>query len=270
MSIFQALVLGLVQGLTEFLPVSSSGHLTLVPFLFGWDEPSLAFVVAVHLGTLAAVVAIFREQVSLLVRTARRRKEAPDYDRRLLRLVVIGTIPAVVVGAVFEGLIGDAFERPVLVSLLLGVTGSLLMSTESRADHREAPRRGDETMSQGDATAIGIAQAIAVLPGISRSGTTISAGMRVGLTRTTAARFSFLLSIPVIAGALIFEIPDMFSEAGRAGAAPFLFAIVASAVSGFYSIRWFLGMIQRRGLRPFGVYCFLAMVAGLVAALARG
>lgn len=270
MSSIQALILGLVQGLTEFLPVSSSGHLTLVPFIFGWDEPTLAFVVAVHLGTLMAVTFIFRAEVALLMRTALSWKTADERARRMFRLVAIATVPAAVVGVVFEHAISTAFERPVIVSLLLGVTGYVLMSTETHVDAVEGEPRGEHLIDTGDAAVIGVAQAISILPGISRSGSTIAAGMRRGLSRPTAARFSFLMSVPIIFGAVLAQIPDMLKQGSGGQAGAFLIGIVTSAVSGFLAIRWFINVIGRRGLRPFGFYCVAVMVAGLITALARG
>lgn len=276
MTLFHALILGIVQGITEFLPISSSAHLTLVPFVFGWPEPSLAFVVAAHVGTLIAVTITFREEVAILLRTAVGWKSAPEYDRHLLRLVGIGTVPAAIFGVVFEKAIGGAFERPVLVSLLLGVTGFFLMGTETIYETHEAGTlpgasgRGDADMTQKDALIVGLAQAVSVLPGISRSGATIGTGIRRGLTRATATRFSFLMSIPIIFGAALVEVPDMLHQGFASGGGVFLAGIVSAGVSGFLAVRWFIASIQRRGLRPFGIYCLLAMVAGLLAALARG
>lgn len=268
MSLLQALVLGLVQGLTEFLPVSSSGHLVLVPFLFGWKEPTLAFDVAVHIGTLAAVAYVYRARLAALARTATTWKSASEQDRSLLTFVVIATIPAAVIGAVFNSAIEEVFLSPVRVSFLLGLTGYFLMSSETIADHHQEPPR--DAVDRGDAITLGIAQAVSILPGISRSGSTIGAGLRRGLSREAAARFSFLMSIPIIAGATIVKIPDMLSEGASGNGMAFVVGVLASAISGFAAIKWFLGLLGRRSLRPFGVYCFLMMVVGLVTALARG
>lgn len=271
MSIVQAIVLGIVQGLTEFLPVSSSAHLTLVPFAFGWREPSLAFVVAVHFGTLVAVTWIFRERIAVLVRTAIGYRSAPEPDRTLLQLVIIGTLPAAIIGMVFNHQIENAFQKPVLVALLLGVTGYVLFSAEAKAEERQETRRAEGEMETRDGVFVGIAQAISILPGISRSGATIAAGLGRGLTRETAARYSFLLSIPVIAGAVLVKIPDMLHEGlGGKNAAAFAAGILTSGITGFFAVKWFIGILTRRGLRPFGAYCFIAMIAFLIIALARG
>ena len=282
MNPFQALVLGVVQGLTEFVPVSSSGHLTLVPFVLGWDEPSVAFDVALHVGTVIAVVWALRDRVEVLWRTVTGWRAASEDDRQIVRFLAIATVPAVVVGAILNGPVSSVFERPVVVSLLLGVTGYILMNVESRLEERAAalvepgappppPVRDDErTVDRADAIAIGIAQAVAILPGISRSGSTIAVGMWRGLSRPAAARFSFLLSIPIIVGAAIFEIPDLVSEGLEGGLLSMLVGVAASAVTGVYVVRWLLDVLARKTLRAFGTYCFFAMVAGLLTALARG
>jgi len=268
-SILHAFILGIVQGLTEFIPVSSSGHLQLVPFVVGWKEPTVAFDVAVHLGTLLAVAYVFREEIVLLVRTALSWKTAAEDDRRLLRMIVIATVPAAVVGAVLNSRIEDVFQRPVAISFLLGVTGYFLLSSETALERREETR-DEASLKDPDAGIIGVAQAVAILPGISRSGATIGAGLHRGLSRPAAARFSFLLSIPIIAGAVIFKIPDMVHKGFSGNGPAFLVGIATSAVVGFYVIVWFLHLVRHRSLRPFGVYCFIAMTVGLLTALARG
>ncbi|HLW16478.1 MAG TPA: undecaprenyl-diphosphatase UppP [Actinomycetota bacterium] len=270
MSLLHALVLGLVQGLTEFIPVSSSGHLQLVPFIFGWKTPSVAFDVAVHFGTLLAVVYVFREEVMRLIRTVIHWRDAGDADRMLLRLIVIGTIPAVIVGAALNHWVESVFQRPVVISLLLGVTGYLLLSAETKAEARTEPARAIDELTNRDGAIVGGWQAFSILPGVSRSGATIGGAMRLGISRQAAARYSFLLSIPVIAGAILFKLPDMVHKAGATGVGPFIVGILMSALSGFVAVKWFLRMIRLKGLRPFGVYCFFAMVAGLITALARG
>jgi undecaprenyl-diphosphatase len=269
-SILQGIVLGLVQGLTEFIPVSSSGHLQLVPFIFGWKEPTIAFDVAIHFGTLVAVMWYFRDELRRWVEAVLRWSQAEARERHMIQMVIIGTIPAVVIGGIFENRIEDIFQRPVIVSLLLGVTGYLLMSAETKFEHAQKRVDDEHNLTPRDAGIIGGWQAVSILPGISRSGATISGAERLGITRHAAARFSFLLSIPVIAGAIIFKIPDMFDQ-GLSGSGPaMLLGVVVSGISGFFAVSWFLGIIDRRGLRPFGVYCFLAMIAGLITGLARG
>jgi len=270
LSFFHALVLGLVQGLTEFIPVSSSGHLQLVPFLFGWKQPTVAFDVAVHFGTMVAVVYVFRHEIGRWIRTTLHWRDSNDLDRTLLRLVVIGTIPAVIVGGVLNHWVENVFQRPVVISLLLGVTGYLLLSAETKAEGRKEPARGEDELTNRDAVVVGGWQAFAILPGVSRSGSTIGGAIRLGISREAAARYSFMLSIPVIAGAIVFKLPDMIHQGGATGVGPFLIGIVVSGLVGFVAVKWFLRMIRIRGLRPFGIYCFFAMTAGLLTALARG
>lgn len=270
MSLLVALILGVVQGLTEFIPVSSSGHLILVPWLLGVETPSLAFATALHLGTLIGLVAALRPQILLVLRTVTRWKAATPHERLLVTLLAYGTIPAVIVGLGAEAVIGDAFERPVLAGFMLIITGYLLTSTETRvAASGTDPDRTNITAR--DAWLIGAAQAVAIVPGISRSGSTIATGVRLGLSRDAAARFSFLLSVPVIAGAVVLELPAMVSE-GALGedAGAFAVGVVAAAVSGWWALRWFVGIIGRVGLRGFGRYCWVAAAGTLLVAMARG
>ena len=197
MSVFQALVLGIVQGATEFLPVSSSAHLVLVPFVFGWPAPSVAFDLAVHLGTLISLLVVLWDRIVPLIGAVR---EPDPPNRRMLRLIVIGTIPAVVVGAALSHYVDKTFQRPVLVSLLLGVTGWVLFVGERHAERREDPPRGGDDLQDRDAAVVGVAQAIAILPGISRSGSGPTCGRRgtgscrrAG-SRSTSAPSSFLFA----------------------------------------------------------------------------
>lgn len=268
MSLLQALVLGAVQGITEFLPISSSGHLVLFPFVVGWDEPSVAFDVAVHFGTLVAVAWVFRTDVVELGRALLGWASAPEADRRMLRMLGIATVPIAVFGLAAMATIEGTFERPVLVSLLLGITGWWLLTTESHAE----PERGiqENRIDAADALLIGVAQAAAIFPGISRSGATIGAGMLRGLTRPAAARFAFVLSIPAIAGATVVKLPDLAREGAAGGAGAIIVGTIAAGLVAALAIRWFLGLVERRGLRPFALYCFAAMTAGLLTALARG
>lgn len=268
MAIFQALVLGIVQGATEFLPISSSGHLVIVPFIAGWPEPTVAFIVAAHLGTTLSVLWIFRERILELLRALAGRGRTED--RRFVGLLAIGTIPAAVIGAVFADRIETTFERPVIASFLLAGTAWILFSAESAFEERKEAPREERDVNTIDAGFVGVAQAVAILPGISRSGSTIAAGMVRGLTREAAARFSFLLAIPIILGATIVKIPDLARE-GAAGSGPaIVIGVVVSAVSGVLSIRVMLSLVARRGFRPFAIYCLFAMTAGLLTALARG
>ncbi|HVL88666.1 MAG TPA: undecaprenyl-diphosphate phosphatase [Actinomycetota bacterium] len=290
MSVLHALILGLLQGATEFLPVSSSGHLVLFPFIMGWEEPTVAFDVAVHIGTLISVLIVFWDRVKPLVRALVRRD---DRNRHLLTLLFVGSIPAGVAGLAFASVFESAFGRPMFAAMLLGVTGYLLILgdrftkqheervAEEAAAARVAaaraqplpetkPLKTEDTMESLDAIAVGVAQAAAILPGISRSGSTVVAGLKMGVSREAAVRFSFLLSIPAILGALIVQLPDLASQGASGDLPAILVGVAASAVSGVVAIRWFIRLFVARGLKPFAIYCFLAMIAGLLAGLARG
>jgi undecaprenyl-diphosphatase len=264
--LYQALILGIVQGLTEFLPISSSGHLVLVPYILGWHEPSLAFVVAVHIGTTASILWVFRERIVQLVRSLF--GLGNPADRRYAILIAVSTVPAALVGAALHSQVDRVFERPVIISFLLAGTAWILFSAESAFEERDQEQMRDERMiTATDAALIGAAQAVAILPGISRSGSTIATGMFRSLSREAAAKFSFLMAIPVILGAALVEVPDM-ATSGNVGA--MIIGAVAAAIVGVLSIRAMLGIVARRGFRPFAVYCLFAMTAGILTALARG
>src|SRR5918995_7037759 len=239
--IVQALIMGVVQGLTEFLPVSSSGHLVVVPFLFGWRDPfltSLAFSVMLHLGTLVALLAYFREDWIRLIPAGlaalRDRSFRGDADRRLAWLLAASAIPAALVGVVFNDLIENQFRQIGLVALMLVVGGGILFV----ADRVGRRSRAIADITFPVAVGIGAAQALALIPGISRSGISISAGRLAGLDREAAARFAFLMATPITAGAIVFEARKLVS--GEAGVpiayAPMLVGMVAALVSGFAAI----------------------------------
>jgi undecaprenyl-diphosphatase len=266
----QAAVLGVVQGLTEFIPVSSSAHLVLVPFLFRWPIPDLAFDVAVHLGTALAVVVYFwADLLGILrgaVRTVSGRGQSGDRAHaRLIPLLVVGSVPAAVAGLLLEGLFEELFTEKAavdrigasLTALSLVGTALILLAAESVYARRTDERRGMESISVLDAVVIGLFQAVAIIPGISRSGATIGAGMFRGLSREAAARFSFLLSLPAILGAAIVALPDLPPGADLG---PLLVGAAAAAVAGFAAIAFLLGYLRTRTMRPFAVYC-LALAA---------
>ncbi|HEX2089720.1 MAG TPA: undecaprenyl-diphosphate phosphatase [Actinomycetota bacterium] len=271
------MVLGLVQGATEFAPISSSGHLILVPWLFGWTtfsgNPDMAktFDVALHMGTLAGALIYFWRDVARYVAawfrslTSRRTRSV---DERLAWFLVIGTIPGVIVGAAAESFIQERLGQPWLIAVMLAVFGIVLYVVDRRARRtRDLP---DLTMK--DALLIGVAQAVALQPGVSRSGVTMTMARGVGLDRPAAARFSFLLSLPIIAGAGVFKAIDLFSDGLPAGAgAAFFWGIVASAISGFAAIWGLLAYLRRRDFAPFVWYRLVAaaVVFGIIAAGVR-
>ncbi len=265
-TLLQALVMGIVQGLTEFLPVSSSGHLILVPHLFGWDDAfinSLAFSVMLHIGTLGALLIYFARDWARLVpaglATIRDRSFRGDPDRRLAWLLVAATIPAAVIGFALEGVIATTFRGIVLVTVMLVVGGAVLLI---------ADRVGPRTREIGGITfpiamALGAAQALALVPGISRSGISIAAGRLVGLDRPTAARFSFLMATPITAGAALFEVRKLV--AGETGidvsAGPLIVGVIASFVSGIVAIRVLLDFVRSNSLDLFVAYRVLLAIA---------
>ena len=249
-----AILWGLIQGLTEFLPISSSGHLVLIPELLERDGPDLATSAMLHLGTLAAVIVYYRADLARIARFDRA-------GRRLLTLLVIGTIPAVIIGLVFGSVFDRINENPEAVAVALIFTGVVLLSTTLL-------RPGDRTadnISPRDATLIGVAQAIALVPGVSRSGMTISAGLGRAMRRLEAARFGFLLGIPAIAGAGLLKFIELVDEGGGVPAATWA-GVAVAALAGYLAIYLILRILARLGLAPFGVYCvaFGALVLVLI------
>jgi undecaprenyl-diphosphatase len=252
-------VLGITQGVTEFAPVSSSGHLIIVPWLFGWtilQNPELnkTFDVALHIGTLIGALVYFRHDVARYLaawlRSIRRRSIA-SADERLAWALVVGTIPGAVAGALFENVIEDTLGQPWLIAVMLIAFGVILVWVD-----RAAPiRRGIGDLSVRDGVVLGVAQAVALQPGVSRSGVTITAGRARGLDRESAARFSFLLSMPIIAGAGILKGIDVAGSGLPAGMAwPFVWGILASAASGFLVIAFLLAYLRRHSFVVFLVY----------------
>ena len=250
---WEAAFWGLVQGLTEFLPVSSSGHLVIVPAALDMEDPDLAITAVLHLGTLLAVLAYYRSDLEWLLRF---RTDAAA--RRVIRLLAIGTIPAAVIGLLAESALDDLFDSPVAVGYALVGTGVILV-VATRLRPRQRTLEEGATM---DAAAVGIAQAAALVPGISRSGITIAAGMGRGFGRVQAARFSFLLSIPAIAGGGLLQAIDLANEGGLR-AEVFVGAAVA-AVSGYLAIAVLLRLLTRVGLLPFAAYCFVVGAASVL------
>ena len=269
MGIIQAIVLGLLQGATEFIPVSSSGHLVLVPWLLGWDSPGLVFDTVVHWGTLVAVLAYFwRDWLDLIGAWLRGllRWDWRDPLARLAWLLILGSIPAAVLGFLFEDFFESLFGKPGWVALFMLVTAVLLTLGELLGKRR----REIADLGWPDALVIGLAQASAIAPGISRSGATISTGLFRGLERDAAARFSFLLATPIIFGAGLFKLLDLGSMADPAGQIPALAAgFLAAALSGYVCIWALLRYLRRGSLYPFAIYCACAGVFFLIVAWVR-
>lgn len=272
MSNLEALLLGIVQGLTEFLPISSSGHLILVPWLqnyhfLGNNEAfNKTFDVALHAGTLVAVVAYFRVELVAMAHgfvRALRRRAILDDDERLACAVAIGTVPAVIAGGVGESVIEDHLGEPWQIAILL-IAGGLLLAWADRRPQREG--LADVDVRQG--LYIGIAQALALAPGVSRSGITITTGRFLGLDRDAAARISFLLLVPVTAGAVMFKGYGAISDGlPHDVAGPMLVGTIAAAVSGYLAIAGLLALVRRRSYDIFVVYRVLVgvLVLALIA-----
>lgn len=255
MDIIEAIVLGIIQGATEFIPVSSSGHLVLVPWLLGWDSPGLIFDTVVHWGTLVAVLAYFWHDWYTVIGAWLRglfRWEWSNPDARLMWLLIVGSIPAALIGFLFEDFFESLFGAPVWVSIFLLVTATLLTLSELLG--RRTRTLNDVKVP--DALLVGLGQAAAIAPGISRSGATIATGVFRGLERPAAARFSFLLSTPIILGAGLFKLLDLFSTPDPVAQIPALVAgFLAAAIVGYLCIWLLLRYLQRGNLYPFAIYC---------------
>ncbi len=257
MSIYQAIVLGVVQGLGEFLPVSSSAHLILVPWLFGWDDPGLAFDVALHWGTLVAVLAVFwRDWIALI------------HDgllggprRRLFWALVISAIPGAILGALLNKKAEENLRSPMMIAATMAIMGVVLWL----ADRVGKKQLTEDQMSYGKAAAIGFAQAAALIPGVSRSGGTITLGLFFGFRRGEIAKFSFLMSTPIIFGAGVVKLPKMLHEMhsgqSHVSVAALLAGLIAAAVVGTLVIRWLLEYLLTRSYAVFAIYRMAVAVA---------
>lgn len=286
--LLEAVLLGVVQGLTEFIPVSSSGHLVLLPHFLGLGSPGIAFDVALHLGTFGAVVLYFRTELTNLARALVGRGDPVfvAYYRRLAMLLVLGSVPIAVVGLLLRDVFEAAFDSPTAAALFLLVTGTLLLIGEAVRTRRGGRRRGravsdEDTMigvdlsdprgrsldriGVGHALAIGLGQCVALFPGVSRSGATITAGMVSGLTRPAATRFSFLLALPALVGATVVSLPDMTGGGSAYDPIPTVAGVVAAFASGYLAIRWLLALVARDKLTVFALYCYVVGGVSLLA-----
>ena len=271
MPIFHAIVLGLVQGLTEFLPVSSSGHLLLVPWLMGWNDfadvsVEKAFDVALHLGTLIAVMGYFRKDLAKYIQDGLRmvfqRQRPSTPEGRLAWLLVVASIPAALFGAVFGNWVDENLGKPVIIGVSLIVFAVVLAWADRRAGERDFSQ-----MSRRDAGLIGMAQVLALNPGTSRSGISISAARLLGFDRDSAVRFSFLLSIPVTAGAVLVKLTKLLNDGVPDGLAlPMLIGIVTAGLSGWLAVAGLLRLIKTQTFNAFVIYRIAAGVAVVVIA----
>jgi undecaprenyl-diphosphatase len=252
MTVLQGIFLGIIQGLTEFLPVSSSGHLVLLQHYFHVQESGLLFEVLVHFGTLTAVVIAFWEDIWSLLRRP---------FQKLTLLLIVGTIPAAIVGLAFRGLFEKLFTSITAVAVALLITGGILWLVETYAESNKSLAQ----MGNGSALIVGLAQALAIAPGISRSGATIAAALFTGLDKRSAARYSFLLSIPAILGATVLEVRGLAGkEMGQGFLSPYLLGMLAAAVTGFFAIRLLINLLNRGKLYYFSFYCWAVGILALL------
>jgi len=266
LSDLQAFILGLIQGLTEFLPISSSGHLVLSESLFHIHKQGVTFEVFVHFGTLLAVLTAFWKDITGMLRafwqSLSHPKDLPRQFRqdayfKLLVLIIVGTIPAVIMGLLFKDYLEAAFSEPFLVSIMLVVTGTILLST------RFVGSSGREIGAR-ESLAIGFSQALAIIPGISRSGSTISAALWMGIPKTEAARFSFLLAIPAILGATALQTAELLTNTPETTEiAPLIVGTLTAYGSGLLAIRFLLDVIRRGKFSYFALYCYAIGFLGM-------
>ena len=258
MTVFQALVLGLLQGITELLPISSSAHLMLVPWLLGWPDHGLAFDVALHFGTLLAIVWYFRREWADLIRATfriiTRRRIETEEERRVIFLI-IATIPAVIAGLLLDEYVSSVLRDPRITATTLIVMGVLLWLV----DRVQPNDRSLGSMRAPEALLVGLAQALALVPGVSRSGATITMGRFLRFDRKNAAVFSFLMSMPVIAGAAILKVPDALAESGFS--LPLIVGVTAAALSSWVAISILLRYVTRYSYGIFAAYRIVLGVA---------
>jgi undecaprenyl-diphosphatase len=266
-SVWQAAVLGLLQGVSEFLPISSSAHLSLAPWVLNWPRPGLAFDVSLHLGTLVAVAWYFRGEWVAIARGAGRmvaaRRGPQDMQERLVVLIIVGTIPGGIAGLLLNDYAENTFRAPALTAVALVVMGIVLWLVD-----RAAPAvRHVKEFTVRDAVAIGLAQVAALVPGVSRSGATIAAGRARGADRPNAAFFSFLLSLPITTAAAVFKVPE--AVRGLSSLTPMIVGVVCAAVSGWIAIAFLLRLVRTHGYASFAIYRVIVGVGVLLLVLAR-
>ena len=273
MTIFQSILLGIVQGLTEFLPISSSGHLVIVPYLLGWDIPpqdAFVFDVIVQVATLVAVIAYFWSDLIVILKGLytgiKEKQPMHNPHARLGIYIIIATIPAGLIGLLIKDAVEQAFSNPIATSILMLVTAGLLIMAEKVG----ARNRNLDQLNWIDSVWIGLFQALAIFPGISRSGSTISGAMTRNLEREPAARFSFLMSIPIMLAAGGLAVLDLFGTQNPVNSIlVFLPGMIAAAVVGYLSIRWLLHYLTHRPLYIFAIYCAVVGSLTLIISLIR-
>lgn len=253
MNYLDAILLGVLQGLTEFLPVSSSGHLVLTQAILGVKQPGVSFEVMVHLGTLLSVLVYFRRRILSLIQSLY--TPAMQYERKIVGLLLLGTIPAGLAGVLLKDFFEQTFSNPALTAAMLFVTGAILLVTDFI-------HKGEKKMSLPTALVMGVGQALAIFPGISRSGSTIAAGMIAGVKPAEAAEFSFLLAIPAIGGAAVLQGKELLAM-DTAHMLPILTGALFAFVTGLVAVYAVLATIRRGRFASFAYYCFAAGAVGL-------
>lgn len=274
MTILQSIILGIIQGLTEFLPISSSAHLVITPYLLGWEfnnQAEFIFDVLVQLGTLLAVITYFwRDLVGILraiILGIWHRKPFAQLQARLGWLLIIASIPAALAGILFKDMVEQAFSSPLATALFLILTAGFLVLAEILGKRAHQM----EHITWLDALIIGIFQAVSLFPGVSRSGSTITGGMLRGLDRRPAARFSFLMSVPVMLGAGALTTLDLFQVPNFTAQLPtLLLGFITAAIVGYLSIRWLLGFLTRHSLFAFAIYCLALSAVVMIVFFVRG
>ena len=262
MTILQAVILGLAQGLGEFLPISSSAHLVLVPWLFRWTDPGLTFDIALHIGTLVAVIIYFwKDWWQLLIKGF---TDVRSVEGRLFWYLVAASVPGAMVGFLLENKAETIFRSPLLIAVMLILMGILLYW----ADRRSAKNIEIKNITFGTSLFIGISQALAIIPGVSRSGITMTTGLVMGMTREGAARFSFLLSTPIIFGAAMVKLPHVISNPSVI-TVNFAIGMLVSCITGVVSIGFLLRYVQSRDFLPFAWYRFILGALVILITLVR-
>lgn len=274
-NIIQAIILGFIQGATEFIPVSSSGHLVVVPWFFGWEKPSLLFDTMLHWGTLLAIFVVFWRDFVAMIRAwflSLARRSLADPDARTAWFIIVGTLPAVVAALLFEDALEALFLNPQAVGFFLIVTAALLFFSEQLTKRYAGDGRPLDRMNWIDAIVIGVAQAFALFPGISRSGSTIAAALARGIKREQAARFSFLLGTPAFFGAGLLQVVKVMGEDVNllvGNLAPILVGFVVAAITGVVVIRFLLRYLRDHTLYVFSVYCLVLGLTTIVLTVVR-
>jgi len=258
MEIIKSIILGIVQGIGEFLPISSSAHLILVPYLLGWKESSMAFDIALHFGTLLAVLVIFfKEWWNLFVGAVNKVTKGKDStENKMFWYLIIATIPGAIIGLILEGIVETFFRKQYwLIALCLAIMGFLIYIGDRWADKHYKKQTDFKNITLKQAFIVGCSQALAIIPGFSRSGTTILAGRLIGLSKESITKFTFLLSVPIIAGATILKLPDLEISI------PVIIGIVTSFVVGVLSIKFLLSYIKKH---DFSVFAFYRIIVAII------